>query len=135
MCGILITKAFPLVKQRYQQHFGRCFRIYRLDSWCKFIKRFSAFSLMPVFNFLYVHCPSNLIPFSGDNYKLHLSIVIIVFVIMSVCFLLFMLFIQRIVADYYLGALQFSLGSSTPFIFTLVANWLISIFLKISPKE
>ncbi len=50
---------------------------------------------------------------------------------MSVYFLLSMLFIQRIVADYYLGALQSSLGSSTPFIFTLVANWLLSIFLKI----
>lgn len=80
---------------------------------------------MLVFNFLYVYCPGNL------SSKLHLSIVVIVFVIMSVYFLLSMLFIQRIVADYYLGALQSSLGSSTPFIFTLVANWLLSIFLKI----
>ena len=42
VCGVLITKAFPLVKQRYQQHFDRCFRIYRLDSWCK----------QKIFNFL-----------------------------------------------------------------------------------
>lgn len=87
---------------------------------------------MLIFNFLYVLCPGNLISFSRDSSKLHLSIVIVVFVIMSVCFLLSMLFIQRIVADYYLGALQSSLGSSIPFIFTLVANWLLSIFLKIS---